>query len=321
MRVRSGFTLIELLVVIAIIAILIGILIPALGKSRQSARQLQDSTSVRGMVQALQTWAANNDGDYPLPSVLDRNDGTVTATHPREKDNAGNIVSVLIFNSLFKVEQAVSAAETSSRISRAEGYQMGTSDKAETPSDALWDPGFAGNSEEIDGSATGVGKGRRGPNGNLSFGIIPPFGARLDRWRMATDGDSVLVANRGPKYNGTPGAWVLYDDATSNRSNTLRIHGGAKQWDGNVGISDGSVDFLTRPDPDRFDFVDATVVASPMTWKDNIFKNEKQSSETGAGIEANAYIGSNNYVNPFHNVTVEPVSGSEPRIRITPFYD
>ncbi|MEM1353399.1 MAG: prepilin-type N-terminal cleavage/methylation domain-containing protein [Planctomycetota bacterium] len=60
-----GFTLIELLVVISIIALLIGILLPALGAARTTARKMQNSTQLRGIHQALVIFAQSNKNFYP----------------------------------------------------------------------------------------------------------------------------------------------------------------------------------------------------------------------------------------------------------------
>ncbi len=60
-----GFTLIELLVVIAIIALLIGILLPALGGARESSRQILALSNARSVAQSFSLYLGDNDDRYP----------------------------------------------------------------------------------------------------------------------------------------------------------------------------------------------------------------------------------------------------------------
>ena len=62
-----GFTLIELLVVVAIIALLIGILLPALGKARDSARRTRSLSNMRSHGQVLAIYSNENHGNLLNP--------------------------------------------------------------------------------------------------------------------------------------------------------------------------------------------------------------------------------------------------------------
>jgi prepilin-type N-terminal cleavage/methylation domain-containing protein len=68
---RKGFTLVELLVVIAIIALLMGILMPALARVRQLAFRMTCGTNLSGIGKAMLIYA--NDYDDELPRAGDRN--------------------------------------------------------------------------------------------------------------------------------------------------------------------------------------------------------------------------------------------------------
>lgn len=61
----SAFTLVELLIVIGIIAILVSLLLPAVGKMREQGRQVQCLSNLRGLGTAMLAYAADNDGFLP----------------------------------------------------------------------------------------------------------------------------------------------------------------------------------------------------------------------------------------------------------------
>jgi prepilin-type N-terminal cleavage/methylation domain-containing protein len=70
--VKKGFTLIELLVVIAIIALLLGVLLPALSGAQGSARRIKSQANLRSLAQIQEVYAGEYRGSLMTPFQIER---------------------------------------------------------------------------------------------------------------------------------------------------------------------------------------------------------------------------------------------------------
>jgi type II secretory pathway pseudopilin PulG len=109
MSTRRAFTLIEFLVILSIIALLIGILLPALGAARRTARCTQESTQTRGIHSAHVLFSQGNNTYYP---GFDK-DGNRTEDYSTEYR-----FKLLLDDKYFTGEYLISPSETKTALTQ-----------------------------------------------------------------------------------------------------------------------------------------------------------------------------------------------------------
>ncbi|MEX2218570.1 MAG: hypothetical protein WD749_07385 [Phycisphaerales bacterium] len=273
-----GFSRMEALVLVAGAPLVLALAAVAMGVGQESrpgaksprdaARTRKDATQIRGLHQAMVTWAQNNEDRYPLPSKVDKADATVKEKGAG-KDITANIYSMLIYSGSISPEMLVSPVEKNPAVVPCETYVFDMPPKAANPAKAIWDPAF---------------KVSLGPEkGHASYAHLQPSEKRLKQWSNTFNHEETVLSTRGPEIasvkaneSGRPVPTFAKPDSLA-----LTMLGDGTVWTGHVVHNDNHVQLLRttiahgKPYTGKSSYTDADGKKHPDLW----FFNEPGDTE------------------------------------------